>query len=37
MRKLPNPALYSGAPGHHGLCIGRNGCAGPRRAGKREL
>ena len=33
----PNPALYTDAPGRHGLCIfHRKGRAGPRRAGKRE-
>jgi hypothetical protein len=32
-----NNALYSDAPGRHGLCIfHRKGRAGPRRAGKRE-
>lgn len=33
---LANHALYADAPGRHGLCNGRKGRAGPRRAGKRE-
>ena len=32
----PNHALYTDAPGRHGLCIGRKGRASLRRAGKRE-
>ena len=31
-----NLALYSDAPGRHGLCIDRKGRASLRRAGKRE-